>query len=228
MKIGKSKAKDHPGLCPLNCQKYRAVCHEAAEISEKNEHLSAAQDKLDSLIKLNSDNLCIIGIERQSNADYVVVMSEAGFNHSDGGRSVYVYQLPYHHRQNWICHMDMHYSSVCEAYIYDWSSRYPNRGHGSILMKHLIRYLRTAGFRMLTGAIMPTDYGHEEKLRHFYSKFNFKITDHSDHRSLRLDLFEKETRQFFQKGCEVCCRSDQYHMLESEALLADEEASKTT
>lgn len=221
MRKRNTRKDGHAGFCPLSCQKYAAVCRENAELLEKNQHLASSSERLDSIFRLNAEELCAIGFERQGEADFVVAMSEAPSSRYDGCRAVYLYRLPHRHRQDWICFMGIHYFSICEAHIYDWSSRIPNHGYGSILMKHLIRFLRTAGFRTLTGTIMETDFDHETKLRYFYEKFGFVITDFPEYRTLCLHLLAEEAGQAPLPDCHICVRDDLRRVHQNEELLKE-------
>ena len=90
-------------------------------------------------------------------------------------------------------------------------------------MNALLSYLRSAGFRTLSGMITPTDFDHEEMLRHTYSKFGFKITDHQHRRALHLDLLDVPVPPLQKDGCLTCCRDSSYQMLRAEQMLKDSE-----
>lgn len=192
-----------------------------AIIRERN-GLERCRNSLDSLCQLASEGYRILGIEQLHTIYYVVLMTPVGSSQQDTGRMIYLYRLPFSHRQDYICKMGLHFTATCSAYISDWASHVPNMGYGSMLMKHLISFLRSSGFRTLTGSISPVDYDHEEKLRHFYTKFGFKITDCPDRRALHLDILETETKAMFKDNCLVCCRSNDYQRLSMEALLAND------
>lgn len=178
---------------------------------------------LDCLIQIAAKGGQILGIEKKEDYTVVTLMAPVSIHSWDADRIVYLYKLPIQHSGEWICFMGLRFSSNCCAYIYDWSSRLPNMGYGSILMKHLISFLRIAGFRSLTGNIRSTDFDNENMLRHFYSKFGFEITDYPDRRRLHLNLLDEENKAVHHDGHLVCCRTLERGLLEMDQMLEQAE-----
>lgn len=55
-----------------------------------------------------------------------------------------------------------------------------NRGYGSLMMKKLIEFSKTNGFKVIIGWLSYVDKGHEKRLYHFYQKFGFEITPNDE------------------------------------------------
>lgn len=56
----------------------------------------------------------------------------------------------------------------------------PNKGYGSIMMKSLIDYAKTFNIEYISGFLSfvdTKDEEHNQRLRHFYKKFGFTITE---------------------------------------------------
>lgn len=88
-----------------------------------------------------------------------------------------------------VCWMDISFNIDRQLVnIVDIHSEIEDMGYGSVLMTHLIAYLRLIGYCRMTGSICPTDFDHEAKLRHFYEKFGFEIINDIDRRRLILNL----------------------------------------
>lgn len=211
--------------CPFNCTKFREANETANILFDKNKALNAENEALqkkahilDSLQVLSEKGYHIIGIEKNC----VITMWPISTDTWECYRHFYLFKLPFEAHCDFICNLVLKYKSNCRAYIVDWHSRMPDQGYGSLLMKHLIKFLRISGVRYITGSIAPTDMKNEAKLRHFYTKFGFKITDCQDSCFLRLDLFNEEIRPLDFEGYEVCCRSSSYQRLRSEQLLQED------
>lgn len=202
------------GLCPLSCKKYEEALHNqnvallaANKLHDQKKELLPFRDKLESLCDLLSEGYQILGVFKNRTDHCVIFMDQVNHSRWDHTRTIWLHKLPFRCRQDYVGYIGFELHSNCTAHIIECSSRIPNMGYGSILMNQLINYLRSAGFRTLTGNICPTDFNHEDKLRHFYTKFGFKITDYPDRRALHLDLLEKETKPVFENNRLVCCRS---------------------
>lgn len=213
--------------CPINCKKYkRSLSYvdilntERNRLKQECKQLMTHHDCLDSLCQLTEENYQILAVEKNRPFYVVVALSPINLHSWDTLRTLSLYKLPVRDCSQWTCKMDFKLYSNCSAYIIDWHSREENFGYGSILMKSLIRFLRTSGCQSVSGVIMPTDFDHEAKLRHFYTKFGFEITDRPDKRLLHLSLYDKECLSLKKDGHLVCCRNSSHAILESEALLA--------
>ncbi|SDN34203.1 hypothetical protein [Alkalicoccus daliensis] len=50
-----------------------------------------------------------------------------------------------------------------------------DKGFGSVCIQHLKDYIKSRNVPFLTGNISPRDWGHSDRLIHFYQKHNFHI-----------------------------------------------------
>ena len=170
--------------CKYYCDSYKAALSAVEMLHTKAKNLSVKAEYANMYTFFNHGQI-ILGVSQVNEHPAVTVLADSGGK----WRRVSTYSLAYGKLSNPICYMDLHYTKDHQsAYIEDLHCKRENLGYGSALMSHLIIYLKLAGFRHLTGHICPTDFGHEAKLRHYYSKFGFEIYDHIDHRSLVLRL----------------------------------------
>lgn len=75
--------------------------------------------------------------------------------------------------------------------ISDIECKKSNRGYGSVMMKELIKYARQNEFKLINGWLSKVDYGHKERLYHFYQKFGFEIIQNDEgmkFADIKLDL----------------------------------------
>ena len=64
--------------------------------------------------------------------------------------------------------------------ICDIVCRRNNYGYGSLMMKEIIKYSHQNNISYLDGCLSNIDYGHKERLYHFYRKFGFEIVENKD------------------------------------------------
>ena len=208
--------------CPFKCSKYQEATEAVKILSDRNKTLRAENkmmlekaNMMDSLQVLADKGYQIIGIERNC----VVAMWPIPKDRWESDRHFYLFKLPFKHHSDFICRLHLEYRANCRASIIDWASKIQNSGYGSMMMKHLINFLRTSGIRYVTGSIAPTDFKNKAKLRHFYTKFGFKITDLEDSYGLHLDLFAEQVFAVRHEEHLVCCRSDTYPYLRTEKII---------
>ncbi|MEL7655107.1 MAG: GNAT family N-acetyltransferase [Bacillota bacterium] len=171
--------------CKENCDAYKAAFSAAEKLHERCNELSIEATQFHSLLSVNDKGNIILGISSVNNHLVATTICDAWGQ----WRTVSLYLLQDRKYDRPICNMDVSYTSdYRKAHIEDWHCEYENMGYGSVLMTHLINYLKVAGFFYLTGEICPVDFNHESKLRHFYTKFGFKITDFPDRRVIKLKL----------------------------------------
>lgn len=63
-----------------------------------------------------------------------------------------------------------------------------NKGYGTILVKKLIEYAQENNFKKIYGNITEVDWNHIERLKYFYSKFNFKVELDVKNRNGKIEL----------------------------------------
>lgn len=191
------------------------------QLEIQNKSITIQSDKLYSLCDIAA-KYHILSVAQAEEIVFAVAMDFVPETSFEECRTIYLFELPVSNQKYWCgwkAKMELRLKPNCRAFIIDWHANPPNKGYGSILMKHVILFLRSAGFRTVTGEISAVDFGHEDLLRHFYSKFGFQITDHADKRSLRLELFSKENRLLSVDSCTVCCRSPRHDLLVCDQLI---------
>lgn len=60
------------------------------------------------------------------------------------------------------------------------NSKNYNHGYGSLMMEQLISYATEHGYSLICGNLSTVDSDHKERIHHFYEKFGFVITEHSE------------------------------------------------
>lgn len=171
--------------CKERCDAYGIALSAVEKLNTRCKELSIEAARYNSLISTNDKDNIVLGVSPVNKRMVTTTIKEAG----DQWRTVSLYPLPYSEYTRPICNMDLRYvSKYRTAYIEDWYCEIKNMGYGSILMTHLVNYLKIAGYLYLTVDICPTDFDHEDKLRHFYTKFGFEITDYLDRRAIKLQL----------------------------------------
>ena len=223
------------GLCPFECKKVKATREvirtlkdERQSLRQEKRSLLEYSDRLESLRQLSADGNQILGVGSHLGLDYVVVMSPVAIDQWNENREVFLYRLPVTNRWRQVCHLSMMYHGSCFVEIIDWNCTEPNKGYGSILMTHLLNFLRASGVRHVYGSINYTDFKNEAKLRHFYTKFGFQITDYKMSRSIHLNLFNEQIFHLRHDGHTVCVRSNTYSFLRSEKILEEDRKKSST
>ncbi len=87
-----------------------------------------------------------------------------------------------------ICIIDEELKTIT---ISDIECKKNNRGYGSVMMKELIEYSRQNEVAHINGWLSKADYGHKDRLYHFYQKFGFKIIQNEEgikFADIKLDL----------------------------------------
>ena len=212
------KREPYEGICPFHCRKYTAALQAAQKLHQENKALERHRKVLDDIIRLSAE-YDILGIEEQNGTVFVAVMVPVDEHTYVDSRHLYLFALPFIRPDLWRSKIDLFIKPNCRAHLQNWHANPGNSGYGSILMKYLLSFLRSAGFRTLTGMISSTDFDHEDMLRHTYSKFGFEIKDRSDYRWLHLNLYKKENKVVCKDDCIVCCRTEEHDFIERGQLL---------
>lgn len=152
--------------------------------------LSEANMLLDALASMYERGFQLLGIESVTPTTYfAIAISQIRKRQRPWFLEIEMYRLPFVHHQEHIGHMDICLCKGRTVELVDWNVRETNQGHGSILMKHTLSFLRTIGYDYFVGKIQPQDYNHLELLLHFYQKFGFEVTPRENCHALKLYLF---------------------------------------
>lgn len=171
--------------CKNNCDSYQVALLATQKLHAQYHALMVGAERYNDILSFSQEGSIILGVSQANSRIVITTLRDAG----DQWRTVSLWFLPRSEYDRPVCNMDLKYTSGCQAaYIVDWHCEIEDKGYGSVLMSHLITYLKTANYQYLTGHICPTDFSHKDKLRHFYSKFGFVITDHEDRLRLELKL----------------------------------------
>jgi hypothetical protein len=171
--------------CKERCDAYGVALTAVKKLNIRCKELSIEAARYNSLLSTCDKGNIVLGVSQVNNHMVTTMIKDAGGQWG----TVSLYPLPYAEYDRPICNMDISYVSKSRtAHIEDWYSEIENMGYGSVLMTHLVKYLKIAGYLYLTGYICPVDFDHEDKLRHFYTKFGFEITTYPDRRVIKLQL----------------------------------------
>lgn len=159
------------------------------EYARSSVALSEAKEKLDVLASMYDKGSLLLGIEAVTPTTYVAIaVSQIHKRQQRWFLEIDMYCLPFVHHQQHIGHMDICLCKGRTVELVDWNVNQPNQGHGSILMKYVLSFLRTIGYDYFVGNIQPRDYDHLELLLHFYRKFGFEITPRKNSYAIKLYL----------------------------------------
>ena len=173
--------------CKEHCYGYEVALSAIEMLNKRCKEASIEAERYKSLLSDSDEGSVILGIAQVNSRMVATTIKDAGGR----WKTVSLCSLPHRKYEKPICSMDISYVSKSRSvHIEDWSCESENMGYGSTLMTHLINYLKVAECHCLTGYICPVDFDHEDKLRHFYTKFGFQITDFPDRRAINLQLKE--------------------------------------
>lgn len=201
--------------CPISCRKVKEL-KEAKEwledfcsqlIRERKKGEKYKRD-LDCLGKLSEMGYHLLSHISKDGRNYVVVMEkyEAYTKVIDSIRTAYLFEIPKCEICEQIGRIHFHYCENCSIYIDDFLMSIEDVGYGTMLLESIISFARASGFQHIRGIISPVDFSREDKLRHFYSKFGFEITDRQTCRGLHLNLNGDQGKQKDNKGNVYCNR----------------------
>lgn len=178
--------------------------------------IKSCEKSLDALSMLSQNGMEIIDLKKKNGQYYVVVTTAIDPNQyvkSIDEVEIYLFRLPHTNIRDQLARMYIDIRSSCNIKIVDWNSRYPDQGYGSILMEAVINHFRNTGYQTILGHITPVDYDHLDKLKHFYSKFGFKITDGKNQYDIDLSLRDYPRHPIYIDGNRICIREDSYHTI---------------
>lgn len=187
--------------CPINCKKYRNTTETVFNLYTENGRLNAQirqnDRNFDKLIELSQEYL-LLGVEKRAfhggEETLVAVITRASEVSYSETRTLRLFRLPYTRAEEAVSEMDIFLHSKGRVHLVNWYAiRYEANDdppkYGGRLMRYLLAYLRTAGFRTLTAEISRVDYDHLDQLKAIYSHFGFEQSEEEDHYRLRLKLF---------------------------------------
>lgn len=189
-------------LCPFHCKKYitqkkhaddylcwaDSLKTELRKLQEEQQALREQIQAINDILSITENGYQLLGVAQPGSE--VVATFIARFVPGNRERTVFLCKLPITGLAefDFIRDMRIRLKGTEAVFLVDWGSKIQDRGYGSIMMKHLICYLQSAGFERLTGSISHVDFDHLEKLIHFYTKFGFQITERENSYDLLLDL----------------------------------------
>lgn len=135
------------------------------------------ENALQAMYALFDKGYQIIGIDQSAKGEILAVVCKQRTSNSPPTEFFYLYPLPFVNADDHVGAMCLRISSG-SAYIEEIVAGPPGLGHGSILMKHILSFLRTIGCEYVTGYMSYVDRDHWDLLQHFYEKFGFTITDY--------------------------------------------------
>lgn len=185
MQIGRWFRSTHSNSKP------RSELQSALEVkdTQSSTAISDAKEKLGILASMHDKGLLLIGIESVAPTTYfAVAVSQQNIRQQQKFLEIEMYWLPFVDHQQCVAHMDICLHKKRNVELVDWYVKQPNQGYGSILMKHVLSFLRTIGYDYFWGSIQPRDFDHLELLLHFYRNFGFEITPRKKSYAIKLYL----------------------------------------
>ncbi|SHG10014.1 GNAT family N-acetyltransferase [Ornithinibacillus halophilus] len=141
------------------------------ELKEELDTLEIQMFRMQNNIKEIAKKSEVISIDQTKENDWVVIFADKD---SD------TFQLMLHncespYRGKWHSAIQAEVKDESTIHIADIKGE-QNRGYGSILMKHLKEHAREKNIQYITGDLVERDFGHVNRLKHFYKKHNFEVT----------------------------------------------------
>ncbi len=136
------------------------------------------ENVLHALYALFDKGYQLIGIDQSAKGKALAVVCYRRTPGAPASDMFYLYPLPFANADDHVGALSLTFSASGSAYIEDIIAGPPGCGHGSILMKHVLSFLRTIGCKYVAGYLSYVDRDHWDKLIHFYEKFGFTITDY--------------------------------------------------
>ncbi|MFD1038274.1 hypothetical protein ACFQ3N_07600 [Virgibacillus byunsanensis] len=146
------------------------------ELREELDTLEIQLFRMQENIKKIAKKAEVVSIDQTNDDEWVVVYADKGSE---------TFQLMLHdcgkpYRGNWDSAIEAKYKKDHCLHIADIKGE-ENKGYGSILMKHLKELAREENLQYITGDLVERDFGHVNRLKHFYSKHNFDVKiDHEE------------------------------------------------
>jgi diamine N-acetyltransferase len=146
------------------------------ELQQELDSIEIQLFRMQSNIKEIAKNSEVISIDQTPEEEWVVVYADKGKD---------TWQIMLHSCKN-VYRGKWH--SALQAEMKDDSTIHiaaikgeENKGYGSVLMKHLKEIAQDENVQYITGDLVERDYGHVERLQHFYKKHDFEVTiDHEE------------------------------------------------
>jgi len=82
-------------------------------------------------------------------------------------------------------------NSVLIGDILHTSKKDFHKGYGTLMMIELLKYVKQIECKYIYGNLSDVDYGHKDKLRHFYEKFGFTVTEFEENIKSNYGKIEK-------------------------------------
>lgn len=143
---------------------------ELSEVEEELEELQFQMYRMQENIKEISKKHQIIGIDQSTDDKWVIVSAE-----DDGNVcKIMVNECESAYKGKW--DFSIHAKYIDEDTLHIGDIKGPaNQGYGSICMKHLKEIAREQNVPVIKGDLAERDWGHLDRLVHFYEKHNFEI-----------------------------------------------------
>ncbi len=178
--------------CAFQCNILRQCIAERNSAKQLADEVQCYKANLESLITL-PQKMQIIALRQNGNMLDVVAFDD--YTISDA----HIWQINPDHRTIQNCGT-MYLSDAGDntVILEDWNiTAQHDKGYGTYFLSSVIEYLKRKHYKRLIGIIAPTDFDHEDKLRHIYQKMGFEIEDCGNHRRISCCLSttpEKENR----------------------------------
>ncbi|GIO27193.1 hypothetical protein [Ornithinibacillus bavariensis] len=146
------------------------------ELQQELDSIETQLFRMQSNIKEIAKKSEVISIDQTPDEEWVVVYADKGKN----AWQIMLHSCMRTYRGTW--------DSALQAEMKDDSTIHiaaikgeENKGYGSVLMKHLKEIAQEENVQYITGDLVKRDYGHVDRLQHFYQKHDFDVTiDHDE------------------------------------------------
>lgn len=140
------------------------------ELEEELEDLEFQMFRMQDNLKKIAKKWQVIGVEQAKDSNWVIIYT------SDDGDTckIMLNECASSFKGMWDFSIQAQYS--CENKIHIGDIKGPeNKGYGSICINYLKQLAKDYNIEYITGDIAKRDWGHKDRLIHFYKKHNFKV-----------------------------------------------------
>ncbi|MFD2627295.1 hypothetical protein [Oceanobacillus kapialis] len=140
------------------------------ELKEELDSLEIQLHRMQHNMKEIAKRSEIVSIDKANEAQWVIIYADK----SKENCQLMLHECTKPFRGDWDSVIQAEFRDDSTLHIADIKG-VQNKGFGSVLMKHLKELAREENMQYITGDIVERDFGHVNRLKHFYSKHHFDV-----------------------------------------------------
>ncbi|WNF38204.1 hypothetical protein RJD24_07185 [Bacillaceae bacterium IKA-2] len=148
------------------------------ELKEELEDLEFQMFRIQDNLKKIAKKWDVIGIEQTKENNWVIIYA----SEDNDTCKIMLNECDSAFQGIWDFTIHAQYSAENKIHIGDIKGP-ENKGYGSICMEYLKQFAKKYNIHCITGDIAERDWGHRDRLVHFYKKHNFKVKIDKENKS---------------------------------------------